>query len=81
MRVVYLWKGRLSSKEYDDRITNDPVEETENKGKAYESLNGVGGFQTQAVSWISCVLLEQRNWHCSIEWCSFVVVASLCMFV
>ena len=80
MRVVYLWKGRLSSKEYDDRITNDPAEETENKGKAYESLNGVGGFQTQAVS-CGKLPLEQRNWHCSIEWCRFVVVASLCMFV
>lgn len=48
MRVVYLWKGRLSSKEYDDRITNDLAEETENKGKAYESLNGVGGFQNSS---------------------------------
>lgn len=37
-------------KVYDDSVTNDPVEETENKGKAYKSLNGVGGFRTQAVS-------------------------------
>ena len=37
-------------KVYDDSVTNDPVEETENKGRAYKSLNGVGGFRTQAVS-------------------------------
>lgn len=37
-------------KVYDDRVTNDPVEGTENKGRAYKSLNGVGGFRTQAVS-------------------------------
>ena len=37
-------------KVYDDGVTNDPVEETENKGRAYKSLNGVGGFRTQAVS-------------------------------
>ena len=37
-------------KVYDDSVTNDPVEETENRGRAYKSLNGVGGFRTQAVS-------------------------------
>ncbi|KAK8790347.1 hypothetical protein WA171_001873 [Blastocystis sp. BT1] len=37
-------------KVYDDSVTNDPVEETENKGRVYKSLNGVGGFRTQAVS-------------------------------
>ena len=37
-------------KMYDDSVTNDPVEETENRRRAYKSLNGVGGFRTQAVS-------------------------------
>ena len=35
---------------YDDGVTNDPIEETENRERAYKSLNGVGGFRTQVVS-------------------------------